>query len=129
MGLLANSCFVGRYSTPGGRLSRGRPWQSTPAERPRIGFGSVQGGWGFTEIKPGGVRLLENFCLPANPGMLAQNGGKSHYHADFRCAHRRLTLGLDRRRRHPPDVAHACAVERLSPAPMGYRRLSGALVR
>ena len=37
--------------------------------------------------------------------------------------------GLDRRRRHPPDVARACAVERLSPAPMGYRRLSGALVR
>src|SRR6476620_8072400 len=39
MGLLANSCFVGRYSTPGGRLSRGRPWQSTPPNAP----GSVSG--------------------------------------------------------------------------------------
>src|SRR6478672_10392605 len=39
MGLLANSCFVGRYSTPGGRLSRGRPWQNTPPNAP----GSVSG--------------------------------------------------------------------------------------
>ena len=29
----------------------------------------------FAEIKPGSVRLLVNFCLPAIPGMLAKTGG------------------------------------------------------
>ena len=38
-------------------------------------------------------------------------------------------LGLDIGHHHPPDVARAGIVERLSAAAMGHRRLSGALVR
>ena len=39
------------------------------------------------------------------------------------------SCGLDRCRRHSPDVARPGAVERLSAAPVGHRRLSGAVVR
>src|SRR3984957_5105465 len=38
-------------------------------------------------------------------------------------------MGLGDRCRDPPDAAHPGILERLPAAPVGYRRLSGALVR
>ena len=120
--------WFGRYySTAGGRLSRAGAGQSKPP--PNALRGQFKVVRRFQEIKPANVRLLVNFGRPAIPGCWDPNGGKSHQHADIagadRCGH---AVGLDRRHRHPIDVAGPRPLEWLSPAPVGYRRLPGAVV-
>src|SRR6185437_6314074 len=58
-----------------------------------------------------------------------QNGGIWHQYAGFTGSPRRFLLDSGVRDRHSPDVAGAGAVERLSAAPVGHRRVPGALVR
>ena len=67
----------------------------------------------------------------AGPGMIiVELGGQQHSHADF--IRTRVTDPAwvwIVRGRHPPVAGRAGAVERLSAAAMGHRRLSGTLVR
>src|SRR5437879_5995150 len=55
--------------------------------------------------------------------------GMQYHYADYTGARNRPVLGLDCRRHNPPDVDRAGALERLSAAPVGHRRLSGPVVR
>src|SRR6202020_3347589 len=73
------------------------------------------------------LRLLADFrpALPA--GMVRLNGG--HHDTHLERTRYEFALGLGDRRRCPPDAAGARVLERLSPAPVGHRRLSGTLVR
>src|SRR5437879_2949520 len=118
-----------------GSIAR-RPDACTSAPRSKTNPGRVPSlklsrpsGWEFREIKPAALQLLADSGSAAIPGMVPSNGGNCHQHADFTRGRRVFALGLDRRHRHPPDVAYPSPLERLSAAPVGYRRLSGAMVR
>ena len=121
------ACLVDYYSTAGGRLSRAGAGQSKPPPNAP----GVSSRWsGISGNQASRRPTIGEFLLAAIPRMLGPDGGKSHQHADIAGADRcGYAVGLDRRHRHPIDVAGPRPVEWLSPAPVGYRRLPGAVVR
>src|ERR1700732_5038340 len=90
----------------------------------------LQGGWELGEIKRRAIRLLVDFRNPSDPGKVAEiSGERKHSYAGLTRARCGPGLGLGNRRRHSPDAARAGALERVSAAAGGHRRLSGAVVR
>src|SRR5439155_5422808 len=124
----ASRLLTGFYNTAGGLMSPGGSGQSKPRtkapERRSIAIGRH-----FAEIKWGRPRLLADFAPIGRAGMVVTNGGRPHSYAAFTRARDRRCPGLGGRDRHSLSSARTRHLERLSAASMGYRRLSGALVR
>jgi hypothetical protein len=76
-----------------------------------------------------GHPTIGGFPHHIHPGHGGRNSGEmTHHNTDLTRACCGLGLGLDNGPRHSPDAARARALERLSAASVGYRRLSGAVV-
>src|SRR5882757_3538471 len=86
-----------------------------------------QRGWELGKIKPRHP-TIGGFPQPSRSGQGGQNSGEKHYHANLTRARCRVGLGLGHCRHNSPDVARTRALERLSAAAMGHRRIPCAVV-
>src|SRR6266851_1898868 len=138
--LLFSSCIIARRADAcPAPLARGEPRLSlrmraktlkrhTFSRRPKSSLAeSVGSRW--SGIPGNQAGWSPTICEFPRRDQSGHGGRKTGMHADFTRARNRPGLGLDCRSHNPPDVDRAGALEWLSAAPVGHRRLSRPVVR